>query len=413
MERIGNNRGKKGQSALEFISNYGWAILIIIILGVLMTFYMFRADMFGTDQCVLKAGFGCKEFEFTQKYIKVNVINSLGKNLAAGITANIICNGHHRWNFESPYNGEVDSFNLPVKNGANFTLLFPPLNKLDTRGSCRLTINYTEDRYGAYPKSATGTLRWKQITTEGVRPTEDCGWTGDDDFDSCTDDTDSECGHKEIEISVANVCFNGKDDDCGQGIDCEDNQSVWNPVNPDYLDCCRAYAPCSDNTFNNLRGEYLCTCTNGVYDSNFETDVDCGNRCRINLVGEDYKCDWGESCTSDDDCKTTMECNAGVCTYIPLCDNNILNPGESDIKNPPGTYSFFNSPGGATDCGSPGSGCAICATSRHCYYDSDCVGGYCCKCATRPNLNMCGSSSPIIFKGTTCPDSVPQPCPPP
>ncbi|MFH1917118.1 MAG: hypothetical protein ABIJ21_07700 [Nanoarchaeota archaeon] len=357
-----------------------------MILAIIMAFYMARADMFGSDQCVLKAGFGCKEFEFTRSDIKVNVINSLGKNLQSPITATLECNEKNKFG----QNSFTDTFNQPVKNGFNFSFSFAPLESISTRANCRITIDYTEDKYGAYPKSAEGTVRWKKIASQGTTPPEDCGWEGDDDFDGCDDDRDSNCNIKEFGLDGPNSCLDGLDNDCSYAPDCRDDSTG---------DCCEAEARCSDNTIEgdlanpNEFNEFWCICNdNRATADAHESDMDCGLNCTTYY---NKRCNAGQGCQTDNDCLPALICYNGICEE-KNCNNDVLNLDESDIISGLGAYN----PGGwANDCGGIISTCPQCELLRHCIVNNDCQPTLtCCPCGD-PMNDYCGEGgSPIIFK---------------
>ena len=55
-----NGRGSKGQSAMEYLITYGWAILIIAIaLGVLFELGLFNPSSFVSTSCIFPADFSC------------------------------------------------------------------------------------------------------------------------------------------------------------------------------------------------------------------------------------------------------------------------------------------------------------------------------------------------------------------
>jgi len=89
------------------------------------------------------------------------------------------------------------------------------------------------------------------------------------------------------------------------------------------------------------------TCTNGVFDKNDETAVDCGGICGA--------CEKDKSCVIDSDCKTGF-CNNQVCTE-PSCFDSVKNGDETDV-----------------DCGG---NCNGCSNDEQCILDTDCQTGQC------------------------------------
>ena len=51
---------RRGQSALEFLMTYGWAILVVLAaIGALAYFGVLNPSNFLPDQCTASSGFGC------------------------------------------------------------------------------------------------------------------------------------------------------------------------------------------------------------------------------------------------------------------------------------------------------------------------------------------------------------------
>jgi len=58
---------KKGQGALEFLTTYGWAFLVILIMiGALGYFGILNPTRFLPERCNPTAGFSCSEFQITR-----------------------------------------------------------------------------------------------------------------------------------------------------------------------------------------------------------------------------------------------------------------------------------------------------------------------------------------------------------
>jgi hypothetical protein len=54
---------RRGQAALEFLTTYGWAILIILVMiGALSYFGVMNPGEMVPDKCVFSAGIGCQEY---------------------------------------------------------------------------------------------------------------------------------------------------------------------------------------------------------------------------------------------------------------------------------------------------------------------------------------------------------------
>ena len=76
---------KKAQSALEFLTTYGWAFLVILIMiGALSYFGVLDPSRFLPDKCVMTTGISCQESMGATAAPQVNarLINSVGKDIA-------------------------------------------------------------------------------------------------------------------------------------------------------------------------------------------------------------------------------------------------------------------------------------------------------------------------------------------
>jgi len=76
-----NNR--KGQSALEFLMTYGWAILVVLAaIGALAYFGVLNPTNFLPDQCIGSTGFGCVGHPSLQPtQIQWIMVNGIGNSL--------------------------------------------------------------------------------------------------------------------------------------------------------------------------------------------------------------------------------------------------------------------------------------------------------------------------------------------
>ena len=74
---------KKGQSALEFLMTYGWAILVVLAaIGALAYFGVLSPTNFLPDQCLGAVGIGCVgKPDITSSGIAFIVVNGVGNSL--------------------------------------------------------------------------------------------------------------------------------------------------------------------------------------------------------------------------------------------------------------------------------------------------------------------------------------------
>ncbi len=73
---------KKGQSSFEYVTIYGWALLIIVsTIGVLYTAGFLNFNFIVPDQCVFYGQIVCDEYAIEQNTIYVGIINTFGVGL--------------------------------------------------------------------------------------------------------------------------------------------------------------------------------------------------------------------------------------------------------------------------------------------------------------------------------------------
>lgn len=84
---------KQGQSALEFLTSYGWAFLVILIMmGTLTSFGILKPDKLLPDRCNFGAEFECHDFQMstTSDSIKVRLKNNAGDTIKiSSMTASV------------------------------------------------------------------------------------------------------------------------------------------------------------------------------------------------------------------------------------------------------------------------------------------------------------------------------------
>ena len=120
---------KKGQSALEFIMTYGWA-LVVLLLVISSLWFTFGGDkFFVNEKCMMGPGFLCKDFSVDEGSIKLIVKNSYGKDISSISFTYTDCAG--------------SSDTPPLKNGEErlFTIGGCPFSNLDVFDD-RLDFSY-------------------------------------------------------------------------------------------------------------------------------------------------------------------------------------------------------------------------------------------------------------------------------
>lgn len=79
--------GKKGQAALEFLTTYGWAFMVILVMiGALAYFGILNPQNLVRDQCMATAGFDCVAASIasptgTTGVVNITFTNNIGKSL--------------------------------------------------------------------------------------------------------------------------------------------------------------------------------------------------------------------------------------------------------------------------------------------------------------------------------------------
>lgn len=72
---------KRAQAALEFLTTYGWAFLVILIMiSALAYFGVLRPSRLLPDRCSFGAEFECRDFQISQidDTVKVKLKNNVG-----------------------------------------------------------------------------------------------------------------------------------------------------------------------------------------------------------------------------------------------------------------------------------------------------------------------------------------------
>ena len=73
---------KKGQVAMEFLMNYGWALLVVLLaIGSLSYFGVVSPSKFLPESCTLFPGLSCVDFKVTTTEIAIVVQNGMGYDL--------------------------------------------------------------------------------------------------------------------------------------------------------------------------------------------------------------------------------------------------------------------------------------------------------------------------------------------
>lgn len=72
----------KSQAALEFLTTYAWAFIVIsITIGALYSFGIFDFGKFLPQKCVFSSQFKCLDFSLNASQVKIKLANNLGEDI--------------------------------------------------------------------------------------------------------------------------------------------------------------------------------------------------------------------------------------------------------------------------------------------------------------------------------------------
>ncbi len=73
---------KKAQAALEFLTTYVWAFVIILItVGALYYFGVFDFAQFRPQECIFTSQFECLDFSFAGSEVRFRLLNNVGNDI--------------------------------------------------------------------------------------------------------------------------------------------------------------------------------------------------------------------------------------------------------------------------------------------------------------------------------------------
>ena len=151
----------KSQAALEFLTTYAWAFLVILIMiGALAYFGVLTPSKILPDRCTFNVGFGCEAYKIgSDGTFNLKLKNNLGQiitatsiELSAESSTAFTCSSSPI----SPVNWQTGNITELVWSGCNSAALgFVPGEK----GKVLVKISYYEPRNGpAYASVAQGEI---------------------------------------------------------------------------------------------------------------------------------------------------------------------------------------------------------------------------------------------------------------
>ncbi|MBN2052695.1 hypothetical protein JW756_04280 [Candidatus Woesearchaeota archaeon] len=73
---------RKAQAALEFMTTYGWAFLVVLVMiGALAYFGVLNPNKILPSKCIVEAGFNCRDYVIHTGDFSIYLVNSKGGSL--------------------------------------------------------------------------------------------------------------------------------------------------------------------------------------------------------------------------------------------------------------------------------------------------------------------------------------------
>ena len=153
------NNSRRGQAALEFLTTYGWALLVILVMvGALVYFGLLNPNRALPNRCDMPPGFACKDFQIRENGFDIIILN---KNGDAIKSVNLTALPYSDAYISSPSGGDCGISKLVVSTDEEFTVqcnttgLFQGL--IGSKVKINFGIGYTPSR-ATYAKTAEGTI---------------------------------------------------------------------------------------------------------------------------------------------------------------------------------------------------------------------------------------------------------------
>ncbi|MBU0665890.1 MAG: hypothetical protein ABIC91_04660 [Nanoarchaeota archaeon] len=149
---------KKGQAALEFLTTYGWAFLIILVMiGALAYFGVLSPERFVPERCKLSGEVECDTFTLTENNMRINLKNNMADEIRI---VNITIIDPKTQNSKSnrsgvDYSVDIDPYTTASSGEIGHHFGLTPGDKV----RYNLEITWYKISYGAtYTRKATGDI---------------------------------------------------------------------------------------------------------------------------------------------------------------------------------------------------------------------------------------------------------------
>jgi hypothetical protein len=165
---------KRSQAAFEFLLNYAWAFLIIlVVLSVLATReYNQNSASYVSEKCLFTDGLSCTEFASKKVgndvVLNVNLKNTAGKKFNVNTASASFENSNVsalsntiKYSYDGVvYSDTLGALSTVVMSGSNFSIYVKLVNSNmnDDFLKTSLTVNYQFVKEGYFPKSVSGVI---------------------------------------------------------------------------------------------------------------------------------------------------------------------------------------------------------------------------------------------------------------
>ncbi len=140
-------KGKKGQSALEYLMTYGWALVVIVIVVAALVF-LINPSQVGAESCTGFSKMPITNFKFSTTGLQYEVTNETGRALTNVQFSATFTNG-------GSTTSVVDA-NTTIAANASSSVAFTGQSFAPGSVTADLTVVYSD---GTYTRSITGTCR--------------------------------------------------------------------------------------------------------------------------------------------------------------------------------------------------------------------------------------------------------------
>jgi hypothetical protein len=156
---------KSGQAALEFLTTYGWAILVVMVMiGALAYFGVMNPQNLVPEKCIFSSGIGCRDYAglVTAHEVRAKLMNGFGYTIQIQTASGVVVDSSGTTNAFEPCGATNSWCNLTVggtdwKSGVEkeFVVNYPNGLGASDRPQVLVTIKYNKAG-STYTKEITG-----------------------------------------------------------------------------------------------------------------------------------------------------------------------------------------------------------------------------------------------------------------